>query len=257
VYNPLLDACPLKARPGQILGYRTDGRPIYPIAGGSEPVVTPPAVPAAPASPAAPAPTPPAPPAPPAAPTPPAAPKLEDLLASLDETARKAVLDEVSRARGDAARYRTERQTATTQAQEAQAQRDAVLKALGIKADGSADVDPAQVAEQAQNDAWVAKVSLAIYQSAGRLGADAAKLLDSVTFIDSLDQHVTVQPGDPNFAAQVDAAITSAVTANAAYKTATPVPPASGAPMPGTPGEGPKRATSLGAAVSAALRPRS
>jgi hypothetical protein len=186
------------------------------------------------------------------APTPtPATPKLEDLLADLPADARTAILGQVTEARQDAAKYRTQRTTAQQQAQEAQQQRDAVLKALGIKADGTPDVDPAKAAEEAANDAWVAKVQLAIYTAAGKAGADPAKLLDSVSFIDSLDQHVTAQPGDTDFASQVDAAIKAAVAANPTYKAAAQVAvaPTSGTPMPQTPGEGTKRPTSLGEAL--------
>jgi hypothetical protein len=194
------------------------------------PTPTPAPAPAAPAPSPAPAPQP--------SPAPAATPKLEDLLGGLGDDARKAVLDEVKRARDDAAKYRTERTTAAQQAQAANAQRDAVLKALGLNPDGSENTDPVQVAEQAQNEAWVAKVSLAIHQSAGRLGADATKLLDSMSFYDSLDQHVTAQPGSPEFASQVDAAITAALTANPAYKAGASIAPTSGTPMATPPAEG-------------------
>lgn len=254
MHNPALDLCPLKTRPGEIVGY-VNGRPVRSIAGGSEPV--PPAAPAPvpappgqqPAPPAAPAPIATAPPPGPATPLPPAPAKLEDLLADVPEDVRKTILDQVSEARKDAAKYRTQRQSATQQAQAAEQQRDAILKALGVKADGSPDVDPVQVAAEAQNRAWVAEVSLAIHTAATRHGADAAKLLDSVSFLDSLDEHVTAQPGAPEFASQVDAAITAALTDNPSYRTGAVIPPASGAPLPGAPGEQPKRPSSLGEAL--------
>jgi hypothetical protein len=233
-HNPL---CPLTTTPGQVIGY-VNGKPVRTIAGGSAPVPSGDPAPA-PAPQPTPAPTPgPAPaPTPAPAPAPAATPKLEDLLGDLPDDVRKVVLGQVKEARDDAAKYRTQRQTAAQQAQAAEQQRNAILAALGIKEDGSPDVDPVQVAAEATNRAWVAEVSLAIHTASGRLGADANRLLDSVQFLDSLDEHVTAQPGDTEFASQVDAAITAALEKNPGYRAVStpPTPPASGAPLPGTP----------------------
>lgn len=258
--------CPLTVRPGQVVGWRPARsyeqpgmHPIYAIGGGSAPLPggdpAPQPAPGAPVPPVpAPAPQPapaPAPPPPAPAPAPSATPKIEDLLTGLSDADRKIVLDAIKRGNDEAARYRTERTTAQQQAQAAQQQRDAVLKALGLNADGTENVDPVQAAEEARNEAWVAQVQLEVFKAAGRSGADPSKLLDSVSFIDSLDQHVTVQPGDPQFAAQLDAAIKAAVDANPSYKAgpAVPVPPASGAPLPPAPGERPTRPTSIADAL--------
>lgn len=212
------------------------------------PVPTPPAAPPA---------TPDAPPASPPAPgvlAPPAPVETKTDLTTLPADVRKIIED----ARAEAAKHRTEKQSETQKAQAAQAQRDAVLKALGIKADGTDDIDPVKATEEAQNQAWVAQVQLAIFRAAGSLDADATKLLDSVSFIDSLDDAIDVEPSDPKFANQIKDAIKKAVEKNPAFKTTAgpAVPGKSGTPLaPGTPGESPKRPTSLGSAVSAALKP--
>lgn len=242
----------LSVSPGQILGYLKDGRPVRAIAGGSEPQATPPAAtPTPPATPAPPAATP-----TPSAPADPPKPEPKTDLSTLPADVRKIIED----ARAEAAKHRTDKQTATQTAQAAQAQRDAVLKALGIKADGTDDIDPVKATEDAQNQAWVAQVQLAVFRAAGSLEADASKLLDSVSFIDSLDEAIDVEPSDPKFAGQIKDAIKKAVEKNPTFKSNAPavVPTKSGAPLaPGAPGEGAKRPSSLGAAVSAALTPTS
>lgn len=179
-------------------------------------------------------------------------PKIEDLLASLDDDARGRVLGELKRARDDAAKYRGETQTAAQKAQAAEEQRNAVLKALGLKADGSEDVDPVKAVEEANEEAWAAKVSLAVFRQAQAAGANADRLLRDQLFYDQLDQHVTAQPGDAEFDGQVKAAIEAAMAADPVFK-AQQIPSSSGGQLPPTPGEKTPRPTSIGAAVSKAL----
>lgn len=115
--------------------------------------------------------------------------------------------------RKEAGDNRTAKTAAETQAQSILA---AVAKAAGIKVEGE-QPDPAKLtadlttAQQAQADT---ARQLAIYKAASTAGADPAKLLDSNSFMTS------VQGLDPTDGEAVAAAITSAVTANTSLKAA-------------------------------------
>lgn len=156
------------------------------------------------------------------APAQPAEPAVEDISA-LPEWAQKQIRD----ARAEAAKSRTTaKQTAAEQArQETLAQ---VAKALGIGEEGK-PVDPAELTaqiEQAQTAAWRSAVELAVYRAAPQHGANPDALLDSLKFIDSLDDLVEVDPRSPEFAAALASKVQEAVAGNPSYKAAAGQAPA-------------------------------
>jgi hypothetical protein len=223
----------LTMTPGAIIGYRKNGRPIHPIAGGSEPTVEAPPAPPVPATPAA-APEPPA----PAAPTPnqppaaPAASSVEELPAwaqkSLTELRAEAAANRV-KAKENADNL------AAFQAEQAK-QRDAFAKALGLA--GEEPPTAEQLTEQltaskAERDAerkraQQAAVELAVLRAAGAQQVDGNALLDSRQFVSALDG---LDPTAADFGQQVAQAIEKAVERNPGYKpAATPPPPVAPAP---------------------------
>ncbi|MDN5687013.1 MAG: hypothetical protein L0G94_10140 [Brachybacterium sp.] len=135
-------------------------------------------------------------------------------LENLDPATRK----ELDEARSQAARYRTEKNTAVQQAQqdakaEADARVQAILKAAGIETGEQDDPEAAaradrEAREQAETDARSARVELAVYRAAADKNADAAALLDSRSFLDR------VQDVDPTDADAISEAIQKAVDAN-------------------------------------------
>lgn len=76
--------------------------------------------------------------------------------------------------------------------------------------------DPNLVAQQlqaAQDAAWASKVELTLYKQAGGLGANPAALLDSMTFIQSLDD-IEAEPGTPEFDQQLAVKVQEAMDRN-------------------------------------------
>jgi hypothetical protein len=186
--------------------------------------------------------------APPAAVTPPAAggqqpatpPAVEAQdVSSLPPWAQKLITD----TRSEAAKHRTEKQTAAQQAQAAQAQRDAILKAAGLKPDGTeADPDPAALAEQIQEAravAWTNAVELSVVRSALAVGADSEKLIDSRAFIDSLDAFVDLDPNSAEFKTKLADHVKAYVDKHPTFKAAAPGPARSGGDHPGGAGQPP------------------
>lgn len=145
----------------------------------------------------------------------------------------------IASVRSEAASHRQGKTAAEQAAAEAKSQRDAVLKALGINADGTRAQDPAaaaaeltQRATDAENAAWGASVRLEVFQRAGKLGADANALLDSMTFVDSLDE-LTDAPGTPAFGTALEAKIAEAIGRNANLRATPAAPGRSGGDFPG------------------------
>ncbi|MCA1219895.1 hypothetical protein LCE31_16105, partial [Streptomyces sp. 8L] len=106
-----------------------------------------------------------------------------------------------------------------------------------------------RVITESQTAARTAAVQSAIYHGASAAGADAAALLDSRSFMASLDAV------DPSDSTAITAAITAAVTTNPRLAVA-PVPtgPArAGAEFAGPPAQGEKRAATLQDAIAAKL----
>lgn len=147
-------------------------------------------------------------------------------ISALPDWAQKAIRD----ARADAGKARTNaKQAAADQARQDLAQQ--IGKALGLVKDGDAAPDPAKLAEQlagAQTEGQQARTELAVFRAAARHGADPEKLLDSRKFADQIKG---LDPGDSKKLGEL---IKKAVEDNPAYR-ATTAPPASGAPMGGSP----------------------
>lgn len=160
-------------------------------------------------------------------------------LSTLPADVRKVIED----LRTEAAKHRTDGQTAK-QAAEAEKQRvAAVLKALNLKADGSeADPDPAALAAQiqeAQAVAWTNAVELSVVRSTLAVGANAEALLDSRAFIDSLDQFVDDDPNSGEFKKKIADHVKAYVDKHPTFKAAAPGPARSGGDHPGGAGQPP------------------
>lgn len=169
-------------------------------------------------------------------------------ITSLPDWAQKQIRD----ARAEAAKSRTTaKQTA---AQEARQQTLAeVAKALGLGDD--VDLSPEQMTEQisdAQTAAWLAVTEAQVWRIAGKLGANAEALLDSRSFLDSLDELDGDNPRDPEFVAQLEAKVQAAVEKNTHYRTAGQAPSGTPKPDPSQGSRGPaiERPTSLGDAIA-------
>jgi len=151
--------------------------------------------------------------------------------------------DDPKAAEAEIKRLRTENGAARTNAK-AQAAEDAkkelaqtIGKALGLVEDET--IDPAKLTESlttSQAEAKQARVELAVFRNATAANGDPAALLDSTSFLKSLEAI------DPNDAAAVTAAITKAVETNPRLGAAPgdprpPAPnPAQGASASGAPG---------------------
>lgn len=157
----------------------------------------------------------------------PAADTVEDI-GTLPDWAQKQIRD----ARAEAAKARTTaKQNAADQARQELTQQ--LAKALGLAQDEP--VDPATLTaqiEQAQNAAWRSAVELNVYRLAGQHGANPDALLDSLKFVDSLDDLVDMDPRSQEFATALATKVQEAVTANPNYKAAGQAPAAPTAPRP-------------------------
>lgn len=218
-----------RTAPGALIGYRSDGTPIRLQAGGSEPAPEPPP----PAEPA-PVPAPPAEPAPVPAPPPQAGqePPAPRTIEDLPDFAQRIVRE----ARTEAAKYRTQlrdvEQSVETKLTE---QRDALARALGLAPE---EVTPEQIAAErdaakARADAESARartsaVELATFRAAALMQADLGKLMDSRSFVATLDG---LDPSAEGFADLVRDKVAAALEGNPGWKLAAPPP----APAPGAP----------------------
>lgn len=202
--------------------------------------ITPPATPAAtPPAPAAPAAT-----VDPPKVDPPAAPLHEDpaiakALEGLTEAQRETLLTTGGKnaLAARAEEVRNAKAAATTAAETARAElAQSIGKALGLVQDEP--LDPAKLTAELTAEktaAQQARVELAVHRAAGAVNGDPSALLDSTSFLKSLDGI------DPTDTAAVQAAIAAAVTANprlgAETGPRTPAPnPAQGAGASGAPG---------------------
>ena len=205
------------------VGYRKDGRAIWPVMGASD---DPP--------PADPPPSDPPPADPPVGDDPPSDP--DD-----GKGGKDAILADLAKERDK--RQALER-TVTEMQTAHQAQMDALAKAFGLKSDDDppdAEALTAQVqAEQAK--AREAALQLAVFRAAPQHEANASRLLDSASFLASLKEV------DPTDADAVGNAIKAAVEADEMFK-ATPAPTTP--PFPGGPrSSATPRAGSLGEAIA-------
>jgi hypothetical protein len=132
------------------------------------------------------------------------------------DTGTKNPWEDPAAAQAEIERLRKENAKDRTNAK-AQAAEDArkelantIGKALGLVEDGT-ETDPAKLTESlttAQAEAKRARVELAVFKSAAAAGGDPAALLDSSSFLASLEAI------DPSDSAAVQAAIASAVETN-------------------------------------------
>lgn len=132
--------------------------------------------------------------------------------------------------RKEAGDYRTQAKTAAEKAQ--QELTDKLAVALGLKSDAA--VDPAALTASltaAQASAQSAARELAIFKAAAATGADPSRLLDSNSFMSS------VNGLDPTDGAAITAAIAAAVAANPILKAAQAAA-ASGTELSGTQEQG-------------------
>lgn len=160
-------------------------------------------------------------------------------VASLPEWAQKLISD----TRAEAAQHRTAGKTAAQAAAEAKAQRDAILKAMGLDPDGKdTPPDPAKLAKQysdAQAVAWENGTQVAILRAAPSVGADADALLDSNTFLDSLGDFVDDDPTTTEFRTRMSKHIKDFVAKHPKFKAAPAGPVRSGGDLSGGPGGNP------------------
>jgi len=166
----------------------------------------------------------------------------------------KSIIDDL---RKENAKHRTNNTTSTQQAQAAQEQLNAVLKALGKNPDGS-DVPPdpqalaAEVTQQ-QAIAWETAAENAILRVAGTAGADADALLDSASFIESVvsEDFIGLDPKSAEFRTKLQAHITVWIDKHPKHKAAgATTATRSGGDHPGGTGTPTTRPKSLTAAVS-------
>lgn len=218
----------LSTPPGVVLGYRKNGRPIHPIAGGSEPTVeTPPAPDPAPEPAAPPTAEPPKPESPSAEP---GADKSDRVIAAIREDFKG------ERTKRQEAEQRLTALQAGLDADKAErAKRDKALAvALGLASDEeppdpvklAADLKAAQ--EQARSDIAQRdttlrqqQVELAVLRNAAKHGAVGDALLDSRSF---MTQVGSLDPAAGDFAERLGEAIKTAAEANPQYKAAKAAP---------------------------------
>ncbi|MFD3929694.1 hypothetical protein [Streptomyces sp. NPDC058614] len=231
---------------GTVLGRRRNGSPIYAIAGGNGEGEggsggTPP-----PPPPGGEGGTPPPPPPPNTSPWDNF--KWDGKVESLPADVAKVIAD----ARAEAGKERT-----TAKANAAQEAREQLLKDLGLlKPDETPD--PAKLAaELGEKDTRLAElaastrtqaIELAAYKAASKHEANPAALLDSRSFLKSVEG---LDPADKDFDTLLDAAIKAAVEGNQQLRTGQ-APRRGGGDFPGGPGTT-GRPTSLGQAVAAGL----
>lgn len=112
-------------------------------------------------------------------------------------------------------------QEAVARAQEKEEQLAKVLKALGKTSDADEPPDPAELTAQieaAQSAAWRSSVELQVHRIAGKLGGDPDRMLDSMSFIDTLDELVDADPASADFRTQVEAKVREAIDRNPTFK---------------------------------------
>ena len=229
---------PLTGAPIVPIGYREDGRAIWPIMGASDdpPPTDPPAT------------DPPAPPPAEPAKTPPWG-DPENF------NAEKAweLIQNLRNEKGDPAKVADLEQKIADLTSQQQAQLDAIAKAAGLK-DDDTPPDPVKLAEQitaeqskttaAETRAVTAERQLAVFKVAAdpEVGGNALALLDSASFLDSLKDI------DPTDAEKVKSVVEAVIEKNPLFKASqAPATP----PFPGGPrSSATPRAGSLGEAIA-------
>ncbi|HEY1176074.1 MAG TPA: hypothetical protein VGF17_07940 [Phytomonospora sp.] len=139
-------------------------------------------------------------------------------VASLPEWAQKLI----SKGRTKEADYRTKYQSAQQQAQEAAAQRDKVMAALGLNADGSEAVDPDKLGAQladVQSKQWETAVENRVLRMSMKpnAGFDADGVLDSHAFTDALVE-AGIDHEAADFGQRLEAVVAQFVTDNPRFR---------------------------------------
>lgn len=162
------------------------------------------------------------------APANPADPTPSEDVAALPEWAQK----QIQSLRAEAAKARTTaKQTAADEARQELTQQ--IAQALGLQ--GDEPPNPTELAaqvQQAREAAWELGLRLEVHEMAGRLGANASALLDSVAFLNSLADLDDVDPDTPDFTAALEAKVQAALEKNPNYRATGQAPAAPAGPRP-------------------------
>lgn len=157
----------------------------------------------------------------------------------------------IAKARQEAAAARQGKTTEAQRATEATQRLEGVLKALGLNTDGStATASPEDIAKQMQeraavaeeraaaeaDRAWGAEVKLQIHKLASKCGADPDALIDSKSFVDSLDDIADDDPSAPQFREALTKKIVAAVSTNPSLRAQRGAPARMGADITGSGG---------------------
>lgn len=110
-----------------------------------------------------------------------------------------------------------------------------------------------QRAAAAEEALWGATVKNEVRDLAATLGANAKALLDSVSFVDSLDELADDDPGKPEFTAALEKKIKAAIAANPALRATAGGSVRQGADFTGSGGGSTPRSTNLTTALTRKL----
>lgn len=190
--------------------------------------------------------------------TPPAggnAPGAQDKPVKVDfSTLPQAAQDHIAKLNADVAEHRVKGTDAGKAAQAVQAKLDAVLKAMGLQPDGTAEpLTQEQIDTKladASDDVWATKVENVVLRVKE---VDVDKLWDSRAFVNSLDPFADLDPRSDEFATKVTAHVKKYVADHPQFKTTPPGAAKSGGDHPGGPGPGTRVRPSLGAALAAKI----
>ncbi len=113
---------------------------------------------------------------------------------------------------------RTDATTEKQKRQLAERQRNDVLKALGLDPEGKPDAKAlGEQVERERTEARQARVELAVFRAAGKVGGDPDALLDSRAFLDTI---ADLDPASSGFGDAVAGAIAKAIETNPRLKAA-------------------------------------
>lgn len=188
-----------------------------------------------------------------AATDPPASKPAKTDLATLPDDIR----DLIGSLRNENAEHRSGKATAVQAAAEAKAERDAILKAMGLAPDGkteplTADQIDAKIADAA-DDVWATKVENIVLRVPD---VNVEALWDSRAFVDSLDPFADLDPKSDEFKAKVTEHVAKYVKNHPQFQAKPPGAARSGGDHPGGAGGVQTRPKSLGQAVSNHYRGR-
>lgn len=150
----------------------------------------------------------------------PAAPATEEQPAAFDPDSLSPEAKAYLKSQVEGEKFKARDTARKTAAEEARAARDReIAVALGLATDEP--IDPAKLTEQveqSQNAAWTALAETQVWRVAGKLGADAEALLDSRSFIDSLEEIDGDDPRAPEFLEALKTKVAEALERNPGLK---------------------------------------